>query len=126
MDSESASGSVRGSVALSAPTVGPVGQKRTNFSWSLAIFAMLMTFMSWVDRVNLAVATPAIIKELHFTKVQIGMMQTIFFVSYAIFQIPSGALTEYFGHRKIVPLALTWWSAFTAMTGMLVRVSPVG
>src|ERR1039458_6152570 len=86
---------------------GPAGQKRTNFRWSLAIFAMLMTFMSWIDRVNLAVTTPAIIKELHFTKVEIGMMQTVFFVSYAIFQIPSGALTEYFGHRRIVPLALT-------------------
>jgi ACS family glucarate transporter-like MFS transporter len=121
MDSESASGIVRGipgSVALSASAAGTARQKRTNFRWSLAIFAMLMTFMSWVDRVNLAVTTPAIVRELHFTKVQIGMMQTIFFVCYAVFQLPSGALTEFFGHRKIVPLALTWWSAFTAMTGV--------
>ena len=34
---------------------GKTGQKRTNFRWSLAIFAMLMTFMSYIDRVNLAV-----------------------------------------------------------------------
>jgi ACS family glucarate transporter-like MFS transporter len=79
---------------------------------------MLMTFMSWIDRVNLAVTTPAIIQELHFTKVQIGMMQSVFFVCYAVFQIPSGALTEFFGHRRIVPLALTWWSVFTALTGV--------
>jgi ACS family glucarate transporter-like MFS transporter len=25
-------------------------------------------------------------------------------------------LTEFFGHRRIVPLALTWWSVFTSLT----------
>jgi ACS family glucarate transporter-like MFS transporter len=79
---------------------------------------MLMTFMSWIDRVNLAVTAPAIIKELHFTKVQIGTTQTLFFVCYALFQIPSGALTEFFGHRRIVPLALATWSVFTVLTAM--------
>lgn len=75
-----------GSIAgVTSGKAGPAGQKRTNFRWSLAIFAMLMTFMSWIDRVNLAVTAPAIIKELHFTKVQLGMMQTVFFVSYAVF-----------------------------------------
>jgi ACS family glucarate transporter-like MFS transporter len=96
----------------------PAGQKRSNFRWSLAIFAMLMTFMSYIDRINLAVTTPAIIKELHFTKVQIGTFQTVFFLCYALFQIPSGTLTEFFGHRRIVPLALTWWSIFTSLTAV--------
>jgi len=77
---------------------------------------MLMTFMSYMDRVNLSVATPAIIKELHFTIIEIGMMQTAFFVCYALFMIPSGTATEFFGHRKTLPFALTWWSVFTAIT----------
>ncbi len=95
---------------------GPVKQKRTNFRWSLAIFAMMMTFMAYIDRINLAVTTPAIIQELHFTKVEIGTFQTVFFICYALFQIPSGTMTEFFGHRRIVPLALTWWSVFTSLT----------
>lgn len=102
----------------SQAATGKTGQKRTNFRWSLAIFAMLMTFMSYIDRINLAVTTPAIMKELHFTKVQIGTFQTVFFVCYALFQIPSGTLTEFFGHRRIVPLALTWWSIFTSLTAV--------
>lgn len=48
--------------------------KRSNFRWMLAVFAMLMTFMAYMDRVNLSVAAPAIIEELHFTKIEIGMM----------------------------------------------------
>ncbi len=90
--------------------------KRTNYRWMLAFFAMLMIFMNYLDRVNLAVAAPSIMKELHFTKVQLGFFQTVFFLSYALFQIPSGTLVEFFGHRKIVPLSLAWWSIFTSLT----------
>jgi ACS family glucarate transporter-like MFS transporter len=93
-----------------------LGPKRTRFRWTLAIFALLMTFMSYIDRVNLAVTAPAIINELHFTKVHIGILQTVFFVCYALCQIPSGTLTEFFGHRKIVPFSLAWWSVFTSLT----------
>jgi ACS family glucarate transporter-like MFS transporter len=82
----------------------------------LAVFAFLMTLIAYLDRVNLAVATPAIMRELHFTKVQIGMLQTVFFVCYALFQVPSGTIAEFFGHRKIVPLSLGLWSLFTCLT----------
>jgi ACS family glucarate transporter-like MFS transporter len=97
-----------------AQPVAPV--KRTNYRWVLAFFAMLMIFMNYLDRVNLAVAAPSIMKELHFTKVQLGFFQTVFFLSYALFQIPSGTLVEFFGHRRIVPLSLGWWSIFTSLT----------
>jgi ACS family glucarate transporter-like MFS transporter len=108
--------STTGSAEPASMTSPSGGRKRTNFRWTLAVFAMLMTFMSYIDRVNLAVTTPAIIKELHFTKVQIGLLQTVFFLCYALCQIPSGTLTEFFGHRKIVPLSLAWWSVFTSLT----------
>lgn len=104
-----------GVAVVAGQSSGPI-QKRTKFRWVLAIFAMLMTFMSYIDRVNLAVTTPAIIKELHFTKVEIGFLQTVFFVCYALGQLPSGTLTEFFGHRRIVPLSLAWWSVFTGLT----------
>jgi hypothetical protein len=87
--------------------------KKTNFRWTLAVFAGLMTLIAYLDRVNLAVATPAIMKDLHFTKVQIGTLQTVFFACYALAQVPSGTLTEFIGHRKVVALAITWWSVFT-------------
>jgi ACS family glucarate transporter-like MFS transporter len=86
---------------------------------------MLGTFMAYMDRVNLSVATPAIMKELHFTKVQIGTLQTVFFVCYALLQIPSGIIAdkEYLGHRKVIPLALGWWSIFTSLTAFCQQFS---
>lgn len=107
-----------GPVAATGSGATSARQKRTNFRWLLAVFAFLMTLIAYLDRVNLAVATPAIMKELHFTKVQIGMLQSVFFVFYALFQVPSGTLTEFFGHRKIVSLSLAWWSIFTSLTAL--------
>ena len=98
-------------------------QKRSNYRWTLAVFALLMTFMSFMDRVNLSITTPSIIKEFNFTMVQMGMMQTAFFTCYALFQIPSGMATEYFGHRRVVPLAVMWWSLFTTLTAFCGKFS---
>ncbi len=92
------------------------GSKRTNYRWILAILAFLIAFTMYIDRVNLAVAAPGIMDELHFTKVQLGFLSTVFFLSYALSQIPSGTLIELFGHRRVVALSLAWWSSFTFLT----------
>ena len=34
-------------------------------------------------------------------------------------QVPSGMLAEKFGPRKMITIALVWWSAFTIFTGMI-------
>ena len=98
-------------------------QKRTNYRWTLAIFVHLFALMSFMDRINLSVATPGIIKDLHFTIVQIGTIQTAFFVCYALCQIPSGMLTEYLGHRRVLTFAVIWWSIFTCVTALCGRFS---
>lgn len=90
--------------------------KSTNMRWYLAILMFIISFVSYMDRVNLSVAVPVIMKEFHFTKIEIGWMQTAFFLGYALMQIPGGMLSERFGHRRIAALGVTWWSAFTALT----------
>jgi ACS family glucarate transporter-like MFS transporter len=88
----------------------------TKFRWNLAFLMFFLSFMVYMDRVNLSVATPAIMKEFHFTKMHMGYVQTAFFLGYALMQVPGGIFTELFGHRKVVPAAVTLWSAFTVLT----------
>lgn len=92
--------------------------KATKFRWVLVGLMFLMNFVSYMDRVNLSVATPFIMKEFSFTKVDMGLLQTMFFLGYALMQIPGGILAEYFGHRKVASLSILWWSLFTALTAM--------
>jgi ACS family glucarate transporter-like MFS transporter len=84
--------------------------------WVVALLMFAISFVSYMDRVNLSVAVPVIMKEFTFSKIQIGWMQTAFFLGYALMQIPGGMLAERYGHRSIAALGVAWWSAFTALT----------
>ncbi|MGC7872148.1 MFS transporter [Desulfosporosinus sp. SYSU MS00001] len=90
--------------------------KPTKIRWVLGVFLFVLGFVAYMDRVNLSVAGPMIMQEFHFDKVQFGMMQTLFFIGYAVMQIPGGMVAEYFGARKAMTLAISWWSAFTFFT----------
>jgi MFS family permease len=41
----------------------------------------------------------------------------MFALSYCIFEIPSGALGDRIGARRVLTRIVVWWSAFTALTG---------
>ena len=93
-------------------------QQRTNFRWKIAFFIFLISFIAYMDRVNLSVATPVIMQELGFTKIDMGFIQTCFFAGYALMQVPGGILSEKFGLRKTGAVAILWWSFFTAATAL--------
>lgn len=91
-------------------------QKPTRIRWTLGFFLFILGFVAYMDRVNISVAGPMIMKDFGFDKVQFGMLQTLFFAGYAIMQIPGGMIAEYFGARKAMTFAISWWSAFTLLT----------
>ncbi|MDU2064627.1 MAG: MFS transporter [Sporomusaceae bacterium] len=93
-----------------------MNQKASNFRWFLGVLVFLISFISYMDRVNLSVATPEIMKEFAFTKLDMGLLQTAFFVGYSLMQIPGGILSEVLGHRLVVSGAAALWSVFTALT----------
>lgn len=95
-----------------------MNEKPTSFRWQLAVVMFLISLVAYMDRVNLSVATPAIMREFSFTKMDIGLLQTIFFAGYAVMQVPGGMLAEFFGHRRIVTLSVAWWSVFTSLTAV--------
>lgn len=90
--------------------------KATQFRWFLAVLMFLISFISYMDRVNLSVAAPVIMQEFGFDKVQLGLLQTAFFIGYALMQIPGGIASELFGHRLVITIAASFWSVFTALT----------
>ena len=48
-----------------------------------------------------------------------GWVVGAFTLSYALFEIPSGALGDRLGQRKLLTRIVLWWSAFTAITGVI-------
>jgi MFS transporter, ACS family, glucarate transporter len=81
----------------------------------LTVAAYMITYM---DRQVLAVARPVIRDELAISLVMMGWITFAFRMAYALFQIPGGWLGDRFGARRALAAVVTWWSAFTALTGL--------
>ena len=82
---------------------------------ALTVAAYMITYM---DRQILAVARPVIRQELGISLVMMGWITFGFRLAYALFQIPGGWMGDRFGARRALTVVVTWWSVFTAFTGM--------
>jgi sugar phosphate permease len=74
--------------------------------------------ISYLDRTAISVTAPEMIKEFGLTKTQMGLIFAAFFYPYGTLQIVGGLLGDYYGPRRVLTLLMSWWSAFTIITGM--------
>jgi MFS family permease len=80
-------------------------------------FLILLFAITYIDRVCISVAGPRIQEDLGIDPVGWGWVTAMFMVSYCIFEIPTGALGDRLGPRRVLARIVIWWSAFTALTG---------
>lgn len=93
------------------------------FRWKARYTVLSILWIGWLfsflDRMVVSVALPFIGREFQLNAASQGMILSIFFAGYAIFQIPGGMLADKFGPRRIMAFAIVWWSVFTSLTGMV-------
>ena len=107
--------------ARGAPTVvleGVPGMIPTNTRYRVLGLLFVLASLTYLDRLCISVAAPAISQEFDFTPVQMGYIFSAFTFAYAIFEIPSGWFGDRFGTRKALTRIVAWWSAFTILTGL--------
>jgi ACS family glucarate transporter-like MFS transporter len=76
----------------------------------------LLTNITYLDRLCISASAPAITSAFNFSPSQMGYIFSAFTLAYAVFEIPSGWLGDYFGTRKALTRIVLWWSIFTALT----------
>jgi ACS family tartrate transporter-like MFS transporter len=89
---------------------------------SLRLFPFLIALYlwSWIDRTNLAIAALEMNRDLHLSASAYGFGAGVFFLGYALFEIPSNLILARVGARRwIARIAITWGLVATAM--MFVR-----
>ncbi|HLH93501.1 MAG TPA: MFS transporter [Xanthobacteraceae bacterium] len=97
--------------------MAPVGQSRASFGrWYILGLICLMYLITYLDRVNISTAAPAISKEFGFDKITIAWIFSAFVWAYAIFQVPGGWLSDRFGARGVLATIVAYWSIMTAAT----------
>src|SRR6266508_3306791 len=98
----------------------------------------LLSIITYLDRVCIAVAGPRMQDSLHITPQAWGWVTSVFFLSYSAFEIPTGALGDRVRPRRVLTRIVLWWSAFTAIArwipaakrarawGMVLMTSQIG
>jgi len=85
--------------------------------WSNNYTILLITWIGWISiylaRSALPPLLPVISSELGFTHTQSGLLETAYLIGYIIIKIPSGALCEKYGARKILAFSMIGYGVST-------------
>lgn len=84
------------------------------------VIVMLMCFMAvficYIDRVNISVAIIPMAEQYHWSGTTKGWVLSSFFMGYLAGMVPAGWLTNRFGGKWVMGVALAFWSLFTLLT----------
>lgn len=82
--------------------------------WLLLALVFIAIMINYVDRGNLSIAAPDMMKDFRIGPENMGVLLSAFFWTYAAFQIPSGMLVDRFGIRWSYTLSFLVWSLASA------------
>lgn len=78
--------------------------------------------INYVDRVNISVAAPVMMKEMGWSKDLFGWVFSVFLIGYALLQLPGGVIADRWSGRKVLALAFCGFSVFTLLTPLGGRI----
>ena len=108
-------------------SVHPRGRVR----WSIVALLVGFSLVSYVDRINISVASALMMPDLGLTQIEMGRIFSAFLLGYALLQIPIGMLADRIGPARILGVLGWLWALLTVLTGYLpgsalaVAVSPL-
>src|SRR4051812_23230056 len=90
--------------------------KSTHVRWFLIFWLFVLSAVSFLDRVNISIASSSIVETYGFTNRQLGFIFSALLAGYALFQTVGGRLADRFGARRVLAGGVLWWGVFTALT----------
>lgn len=90
-----------------------------NIRWGMAILIGIGIMINYFDRTNISVATKPLEHQYGLTKAQFGVVLSSFAWSYALLQIPVGAILDKVGVKWLTRIGVIIWSLATFMTAMV-------
>lgn len=70
--------------------------------------------INYVDRGNLSIAAPSIMRDFRISPAMMGVVLSAFFWTYCLSQLPAGALVDRFGIRRSYAVGFLVWSIASA------------
>jgi MFS family permease len=84
---------------------------RPKVSRSILALMCAMSFIMYLDRVNLSAAAGLIRDDLHLTNTDVGLVFAAFAYTYAICQVIGGWLSDRFGAKTTLIICASIWTS---------------
>ncbi|HEY4088930.1 MAG TPA: MFS transporter [Bryobacteraceae bacterium] len=85
-----------------------------NRRWKVLALVFFGIVISYIDRGNLSIAAPSMMRDFAITPATMGVLLSAFFWTYGAFQIPSGFLVDRLGIRRAYAAGFLIWSVASA------------
>jgi ACS family glucarate transporter-like MFS transporter len=89
-----------------------------NYRQRVLTMLFLLSIITFVDRACISLAGPRMQQELNLSPGRWGWIMGVYSIAYSGFEIPSGAIGDRIGPRRVLTRIVLWWSVFTSFTGL--------
>ncbi len=89
----------------------------TRARYNVLLLTFVTAFLTYVDRVSIGAAKPAIMARLGLDKITMGWSSSAFNWGYALFQVPGGWMADRYGPRLVLGGAMAGFSLFMMASG---------
>ncbi len=93
-----------------------MNSKIGNVRWFIIAQFLLCYTVLYMDRSNMSIAGPSMMKEFNWAGTEFGLVSTSFFIGYACTMILGGWLADKYGGGRVVIFGSLWWSLFVFLT----------
>jgi ACS family glucarate transporter-like MFS transporter len=91
--------------------------KTTHVRYGIIAVLFAVSCFSYGDRVALSIAGTAMAKDILLDPLKMGYLFSGFSWAYVLGQLPSGAMLDRFGSKRVYGLAIVGWSVCALLTG---------
>lgn len=85
----------------------------------LVFCLFVLSAIGYLDRTNLSIAGPQIMREYGLNDIRLGWMMSAFLLGYAGAQLLAGWAAVRLGPRRALAIGALWWGVFTAGTALV-------
>jgi len=93
--------------------------------WNVLFVLTASQALAYVDRVNISVVGPVLIRHNHYTTGAVGLLLFILQLVYTFALLPSGPFVDRVRARVAYPVGVTIWSVATMLCGLTTVFAPL-
>lgn len=108
---------------MNLPTSVSLDARPTKVRYVVLAWTCSLSMITYIDRVCIKSVQDDLASALTLSGGQIATIFSAFGLAYALFEVPTGWLGDRLGARKVLTRIVIWWSAFTALTGLVWKFS---